>query len=232
MTRHPAARAAIALALLAAIAGLIALGVWQLHRRTWKLALIAQVEHRLAAAPVAAPGPEAWPRIGRDDAYLRIRLRGTYQHDRETLVQAATELGGGYWVMTPLRSDGGFTVLVNRGFVPPERREAHDRPAGAVDVAGLLRVSEPGGGFLRANDPATARWYSRDVPAIAAAKHLGTIAPYFVDADVASSPGWPRGGLTVVRFPNNHLVYAITWFAMAALLIAALVRLAWRPHRV
>lgn len=230
--KRPLVRAGLALALLAAIAGLIALGVWQLHRRTWKLALIAQVEHRLAAAPIAAPGPDSWPRIGRDDAYLRVRLRGMYQHDRETLVQAATELGGGYWVMTPLRSDRGFTVLINRGFVPPERRETHERSEGTVEVAGLLRVSEPGGGFLRANDPAGGRWYSRDVAAIAAAKRLGPVAPYFVDADAASGPGWPRGGLTVVRFPNNHLVYALTWFAMAALLIAALIRLAWRPRHV
>ena len=88
---------------LLAIAGLVALGLWQLERRAWKLALIAQVERRLSAAPVAAPGPRAWPRIGRDDAYRRVTVRGTFMQDRETLVQAATALGRGYWVMTPLR---------------------------------------------------------------------------------------------------------------------------------
>ena len=83
-------------------------------------------------------------------------------------------------------------------------------------------MSEPGGGFLRANDPAADRWYSRDVAAIAAARGLDEVAPFFIDAD--GTPGAtapPLGGLTVVAFPNNHLLYAFTWFAMALLL-------AWR----
>ena len=46
----------VAGALLAVIALLIGLGVWQLQRRTWKLALIAHTEAMLASPPVAAPG--------------------------------------------------------------------------------------------------------------------------------------------------------------------------------
>jgi surfeit locus 1 family protein len=217
-----------ALALLV-VAGLIALGVWQLERRVWKLALIAQVERRLAAAPVAAPGPEAWPRIGKDDAYTRIVLHGTLANDRATLVQAATDIGAGYWVITPMATDRGFTVLVNRGFVPPERkRQATVGPSGPVTITGLLHVSEPKGGFLRTNDPAADRWYSRDIPAIAAKRKLGQVAPYFVDADARSERGWPRGGLTVIAFPNNHLQYALTWFAMAAVLAFMSMRVALR----
>lgn len=227
-----AGRAALALALVALFAGLIALGVWQLQRLGWKRALIAQVEQRLAAAPVAAPGPAEWPGIGPQDAYRRVALRGTFRNDRETLVQAVTRFGAGFWVLTPLETDRGFTVLVNRGFVPPERRAPGARgapaPSGTVTVRGLLRLTEPGGGFLRDNDPAAGRWYSRDVAAIARARQLGPTAPYFVDADAAASPGWPRGGLTIVRFPNNHLVYALTWFGMAALLAGALAWLARR----
>lgn len=203
---------------LLAIAGLVALGLWQLERRTWKLALIAQVERRLSAAPVPAPGPSAWAGIAREDAYTRVVLHGTYAHDRETLVQAATTLGSGYWVLTPLATDTGFTMLVNRGFVPPDRKVRPRPPAAPVTVTGLLRVTEPGGGFLRSNDPAADRWYSRDVAAIAARRGLPSAAPYFVDADAASEPGWPRGGLTVIAFANSHLQYALTWFAMAAML--------------
>ncbi|WP_404339815.1 SURF1 family protein [Sphingomonas sp. MMS12-HWE2-04] len=228
------ARALLALALLALIAGLVALGVWQLQRRTWKLALIDQVEHRLAAAPVPAPSPEVWPRVGTGDAYLRVTLHGSYLPDRDTLVQAVTDFGSGYWVLTPLRSDRGFIVLVNRGFVPTEMREIEERdapPKAPVTVAGLLRVSEPHGGFLRANQPNANRWYSRDVAAIASAKKLGPVAPYFIDADAVSSEEWPRGGLTVVRFANNHLVYALTWFAMAAMLGGVLVWLVRRRPR-
>ena len=90
-------------------------------------------------------------------------------------------------------------------------------------------MTEPGGGFLRANDPAANRWYSRDVAAIAAARGLGRTAPYFVDADAAPNPGGlPVGGLTVVKFPDNHLVYALTWFALMLLALFFAWRL-WRP---
>lgn len=203
--------------------GFVALGVWQVQRLAWKTELIAQVEARVHASPAPAPGPAAWVHVDRArDQYRRVTLRGFFQHDRETRVQAVTDLGAGFWVMTPLRTDRGFTVFVNRGFVPPERREPASRPAGQAEgeqtVVGLLRITEPGGGFLRRNDPARDRWYSRDVPAIAKARGVGATAPYFVDADATpNAGGWPRGGLTVIRFSNNHLMYAVTWFGMAGL---------------
>jgi surfeit locus 1 family protein len=222
-------RVALGAFALLVIAGLVSLGVWQLQRRTWKLALIEQVDRRLTASPVPAPGPGQWPRIGRDDAYTRVTVHGTFRNDRETLVQAVTDFGPGYWVLTPMTTDRGFTVLVNRGFVPSERKAPNDHSrAGAATITGLLRISEPKGGFLRSNDPAGDRWYSRDVAAIAAKRSLGAVAPYFIDADARSSPAWPRGGLTVVSFTNNHLVYAITWFAMAILLAAMSLRMALR----
>ncbi len=208
---------------------LTGLGVWQLQRRAWKLELIRQVETRVDAAPVAAPGPEEWPALtAANDAYRRVVVSGRFLNDRETLVQAVTERGSGFWVLTPMMTDWGFTVLVNRGFVPTDRRDAATRAAGQIEgdaaLAGLLRMTEPGGGFLRANDPAADRWYSRDVAAIARAKGLSGVAPYFVDADATENlGGLPVGGLTVIRFPNNHLVYALTWFAMAALLAGGLV---------
>ena len=170
----------LAIVAVLAIASLVSLGVWQLHRRTWKLALIEQVDRRLAAAPIPAPGPALWPSIGRDDAYTKIAVRGTWDADRTTLVQAVSDLGAGYWVMTPIHSDRGFTVLANRGFIPFDmktNRAAWRAPGGIVSVSGLLRVSEPGGGFLRSNDPAADRWYSRDVAAIAAKRSLGRVAP-------------------------------------------------------
>jgi surfeit locus 1 family protein len=200
-----------------------ALSLWQVQRRAWKLDLIAQVEHRIHAAPTPAPGPSVWANLSQaSDAYRRVRLTGLYDHGRETLVQAVTDLGPGFWVMTPLRADSGVTVLVNRGFTPTARKSPETRRAGQIEgpvtVVGLLRLSEPRGGFLRRNEPAEGRWYSRDVAAIAQAKGLSGVAPYFVDADATPNPGgWPRGGLTVVRFPNSHLIYALTWFGLALL---------------
>jgi surfeit locus 1 family protein len=95
-----------------------------------------------------------------------------------------------------------------------------------VNITGLLRLSEPGGRFLRANRPAQDLWYSRDVAAIARKRGLGSTAPVFIDADATPNlRGYPVGGLTVVKFRNAHLVYAFTWFGLAALCVAGLVLL-------
>ncbi len=226
-------RTAAVLAVLIVTIATAALGIWQLERRVWKHELIAAVATRTHASPVAAPGPDRWASVSaKADAYRRVTATGRFRHDRETLVQAVTERGAGYWVLTPLETPG-FTLLVNRGFVPKDRRDAKTRiegnVAGTVRVTGLLRITEPGGAFLRSNDPVANRWYSRDVAAIAKARELRRTAPYFVDADAAPNPGgYPVGGLTIVRFNDNHMVYALTWFALCALSLF----FAWRLWRI
>jgi surfeit locus 1 family protein len=195
-----------------ATVGFGALGIWQIERRAWKLALIERVEQRIHAAPVAAPGPGEWSGITRENAeYRRVTATGRFVPGRETLVRAVTELGEGYWLVEPLQSDRGFTVLVNRGFVPTgwhagsvvsssgtaasgdapamaDRSPAAANPPPAsttLTVTGLLRISEPKGAFLRTNVPADNRWYSRDVEAISRAQRLTDVAPYFIDAEAA-----------------------------------------------
>jgi len=222
----------MALLALLGIAGLIALGIWQIERRAWKLALIDRVEQRIHAVPGPMPSPASWPAIdAASDEYRRVTVSGRFLHDRETLVQAVTEKGPGFWVLTPLQTADGTVVLINRGFVPPERRDPASRrdgnPATPVAITGLLRLTEPKGGFLRSNDTAANRWYSRDVEAIAAARGLPRTAPFFIDADATPNPGgYPRGGLTVVNFHNNHLIYALTWFGLAIMLAGAFLRAA------
>ncbi|WP_138956681.1 SURF1 family protein [Sphingomonas sp. KC8] len=205
------------------VAALIGLGLWQVDRLAWKQQLIASIDTRIHAAPVAAPGPDEWPAIkAASHAYRRVEARGSFLHAQTSFVQAATARGSGFWVMTPLATDRGFTILVNRGFVPPEARAAIAgmRTAEPAGVTGLLRITEPGGGFLRRNDPAAGRWYSRDVAAIATAQRIDHAAPYFIDAAANPDPAaLPVSGLTVISFPNHHLGYALTWFTLAAMVI-------------
>ena len=104
------------------------LGTWQVERLAWKRDLISKVDARAHAAPVPAPRAAEWPALTPDNAeYRRVSASGSYLYDKQTLVQAATELGSGYWVMTPLRLDSGDIVLVNRGFVLPEWRKTRRR---------------------------------------------------------------------------------------------------------
>lgn len=229
--RSPAFLIGLTLIALFFFAGFCALGAWQVQRLGWKRDLIARVDTRIHALPIPAPRAAA-----RADEYRRVRISGHFLHDKTALVQAVTVRGPGFWVLTPLVTDQGFTLIVNRGFVPPDRRRDYARPQGEVHVAGLLRLSEPGGGFLRSNDPATDRWYSRDVAAIAAARGIrGPLADYFIDADASSDPdSLPVGGLTVIKFPNSHLQYAITWFVLAAMVAGAymfVMRQEWKDRR-
>jgi surfeit locus 1 family protein len=225
--------AGMAAALVLAIAALCALGVWQVERRSWKLDLIARIDTRIHAAPVAAPGPEAWPAIDAGkDAYRHVAAKGAFLDVPPTFTQATTALGGGFWVLSPLKTDQGFVVLVNRGFVLPEQRDEVGSSPGAAGITGLLRISEPKGGFLRSNDPAANRWYSRDVAAIAQARGLGDVAPYFIDVDKGAADAVPVGGLTVVDQPNNHFVYALTWFALAIMAAGGLIFLIRDERRV
>ncbi|AXA90717.1 SURF1 family protein [Massilia sp. YMA4] len=212
-----------------------ALGTWQVKRLQWKLDLIERVNSRVNAAPVPAPGPQQWARVSAaSDEYRRVRVSGKFLYQYTTRVQTTTARGIGFWLMTPLCTDDGI-IFVNRGFVPMRSGDL-DQPAPpsagaepcaggfgpAAEVTGLLRLPEPKGRLLRENDPANERWYVRDVPAIAARRGLRNVAPYFVDAPAGQeypmdASEKPVGGLTVIAFPNNHLVYALTWFALAAM---------------
>jgi surfeit locus 1 family protein len=218
--RPSVAGVALAALLAAAFAGFVALGVWQLQRMAWKHALIARVDARIHAAPVAPPPRAAWSTVSEErDGYRRVRLAGTFLPVAEARTQAVTDFGMGAWSLAPLRTDTGDIVFVNRGFVPQGVRAAA-LPTDRVEIVGLLRPSEPGGGFLRRNAPGEDRWHSRDVAAIARARGLpaASVAPFFVDAEAGAQPGgWPRGGLTVVTFRDPHLGYALTWFGMALL---------------
>lgn len=223
----------LAVALAIACLGCVALGVWQLQRMQWKRDLIERVEARVGAAPVAIPQRTRWPDVdAASDEYRRVQATGMYLPGAEARTQAVTDLGAGFWVLTALRTDAGEVVFVNRGFVPTGVQPS-PAPSGQVTVTGLLRLPEPGGGFLRRNDAPADRWYSRDVHAIAGARGLpvASVAPFFIDAEAGNaSAAWPRAGMTVVRFRDTHLSYALTWFALAALTAWAGLRL-WRIDR-
>ena len=239
--KGPSTTTKIVVVLLAAIlfSGFCALGYWQVERRAWKLDLIERIDARVHGDAVAAPARDDWENVTRArDEYRKVRVTGTYRNDLESQVYTATDYGAGYWVLTPLMRDDGTIIMINRGFVPTEKRAPDTRPEGMVEgevtVTGLLRINEPVGTFIRDNVPSEERWYSRDVKAMATKRGLDAtnVAPYFIDGDGAENPAkLPLGGLTKIRFPNNHLTYALTWFGMALLtLVAAWIVLRPRKH--
>jgi surfeit locus 1 family protein len=203
---------------------LVALGVWQLQRLEWKSRLIAERATAVAAAPVSPPQTLAEARALE---FHRLTVEGVFLHDKEILRNAIAAKGdAGFDVLTPLREEGGRIVFVNRGFVPTELKDPATRPtgqlAGTVRVSGLLRVppDKKPGWFIPDNRPDRNAWFWIDLRAMAAADGLANVAPFYIDADAEPNPGgWPKGGVTPLALPNDHLQYAITWFSLAAALV-------------
>jgi surfeit locus 1 family protein len=203
--------------------------MWQIHRLAWKEALIARTDAAMQAAPV---GLGALPADLAAIEYRRVTMTGRYEVLGLTLVTGTSTLGSGYWVLVPLRDDTGRVVYVNRGFMPiGSRTEAARRalPATQVTVTGLLRLTEPEGTLLRGNHPAEDRWYSRDIAAIAARRGVAADARWFLDVqrETPTNADAPVPDLTIVRFPNSHLSYALTWFTLALLSVCGGIVL-WR----
>jgi surfeit locus 1 family protein len=206
----------------------LALGFWQIERLFWKEGLIAQRQAALAAAPIAAPRSME---EARGMEFRHVADEGVFLNDKEIFLGATSEGGGqGYQVLTPLLEAGGRVVFVNRGFIPGELKDPAKRAAGEitgrVQVQGLLRQppAQRPVWFLPDNRPDLNYWFWVDIPAMSAADKLDRFAPFYIDADAAPNPGgWPRGGVTRLTLPNNHLQYAITWFSLAVGLIVIYV---------
>ncbi len=209
----------------------LALGAWQLERLEWKTGLITQRRAAVQSAPV--PIPKTLEEASRLEFHPVI-AEGMFLHDEEIYLGAASPSGGqpGFQVLTPLRLADGRIVFVNRGFVRSELKNPEKRGAG--QLAGPVRVSGPlrlpkgkPGWLVPDNRPDRNYWFWVDLPAMAAATGLSDVAPFYIDADATPNPGgWPKGGVTPVNLPNDHLQYAITWFALAAAAIAVYV--VWR----
>ncbi len=200
---------------------LVGLCVWQVQRMYWKEALIAEREARVAAEPVALPA------VGSDPAgleYRRVRVEGTFQHDKELFLGARSMNGNaGYHVLTPFALSGGGSVLVDRGWVPVERkapdRRAEGQVAGIQTVDGVVRLPHGQAWMQPDNEPQHNMWFFVDPPAMATATGADLRTDLYVEAGSAENPGqYPVGGQTRIELPNDHLQYAVTWGLLAAAL--------------
>jgi cytochrome oxidase assembly protein ShyY1 len=220
-----------ALLTLAALAVLIGLGTWQLERKAWKEGLIAALDARLSASPVALPSPAQWASLDpARDEFTRVTFRAEFLPDSDAIVWAnASSMRDdvkppGFYVFTPARLAGGELVVVNRGFVKDDH-PGGDRPRppaakGAVEITGLLRWPEPPGWFNPATYSASSKlWFLRDHVAMNAERKWGAVAPFYVEREAQTPPdGLPSPGALKPNLPNNHRQYALTWYGLAIVL--------------
>jgi surfeit locus 1 family protein len=204
---------------LPAVLGALALGTWQVQRLQWKNALVAERQARRDAPPLAAL-PERFEPAQHE--FRKVRVTGRLLHDKEMYLAARSLRGNaGYHLITPLALDG-TTVLVNRGWIPLDRKLPDTRKpgnaAGTVTIEGYLRAETGPGWFTPNNEPDRNFWFTVDIAAMARRHGLEKVAPFYIEAGPAENPGgYPVGGITRFELPNDHLQYAIIWYAMAVI---------------
>lgn len=207
---------------------LLSLGTWQLHRLQWKEHLVAEIETRRHAVPADLASVERKAKAGDDIDYLPVTTSGTFDHAHEQYFFATYDGEVGYHVYTPLIVGDGRIVFVNRGFVAEAMRDQAKRIEGQVPgtatVTGLARARLDGkpSWVVPDNEPARRLYFWKDLDAMAASAAVpkDKLVAFFIDADAAPNPGgWPRGGVTQIDLPNNHLSYALTWYGLAVVLV-------------
>jgi surfeit locus 1 family protein len=221
-----------ALFTIASLAILISLGVWQLQRKAWKEGLIATLDAQIRAEPLPLTPPSEWPSLNRTNSeFRRVTLRAEAIADAKPvyLYTGASALRSdvkqpGYFVFAPARLPDGQIVVVNRGYVPVDRKT--EPPAGTINLTGYVRWPETPGWFVSEQSTDGDIWFVRDPAAMAKHRGWGTVAPFYIDQEAPVPPaGFPKPGPLAIKLRNDHLGYAITWFGLAASLAA--VFLAW-----
>ena len=231
---------------------LVSLGNWQVRRLAWKEDLIVRVQERPQSEPLDMRHGDL-AEIGEPSSFLErneyrpMVLTGSYKPDEEvrvftSLSRPRGRFGGpGYWVMTPfVTPPSGATILVNRGFVPDGMEDAYaPPPAGEQTIRGLIRAAETGSWLTPKPDLQKRVFFARDPARIAGVTGISEglhfpgqslFITFFIDLDASFTPpsGLPQAGETRASFPNNHLQYAITWYGLAAALLAVFAVFVWR----
>jgi surfeit locus 1 family protein len=216
---------------------LCGLGTWQIQRLQWKEGLLAKIHEGLTAPPVALRDAlSALDSAHIDDAdYRRVKVHGLFENGEEIFFFTTSQDGDAvYHVITPFLMDDGHTLLVDRGYIPMELPGTAALKAGDLNgprtIVGVLRAPAAPGWFTPPIEKAKRIVHTRDPETLAKAFDVKNVFPMFLEADATPNPGgWPKGGVTVVDLPNNHLQYAITWFGLALGLLG--VYLAYHASR-
>jgi surfeit locus 1 family protein len=214
---------------LSALVGCIALGTWQLDRKTWKEALIATLTQRASARPVDLPNPADWLTMNQaDDEFRRVKFEAEFLPGREAVVFTSGSplrpdvKSHGYFVFAPARTSTGALIVINRGFSPDARARApeHPKPDGMIEMVGALRWPERGSWFVTEHDAKDNTWYARNHVSMAARNEWGFAGPFYVELEAPAPPGGvPQPGPLRVNLRNEHLQYAITWYALAGVVV-------------
>lgn len=223
--------------MLVALCILVALGSWQVKRLNWKQGLVASVEARVNADPIAFKEALARFQSGEDMTYTPVTIEGVFANQHEAHVFGTLNAKPGYYVFAPLMVAGRTDpVYINRGFVLQRFKAQSSRSDGLlqepVQVTGLFRVREKLSGVSAlvqpVDNPDTNEWYQRNPEIFARHAGLNTVDAYIDTNGQENLAAWPKGGTTRLAFNNRHLEYALTWYGLALTLIGVWGAYSWR----
>ena len=191
-----------------------ALGTWQLYRLQWKLELISEITFGLDSRPI-----EYSSSIKKN--YQRVNTKGKFYFDKQIYVYSLNEKGKpGYDVVTPFRTNKNENVLINRGWI---NKELKDNPIINFDketdqkIVGLLRKIYKPNIFKPENDIKNNIWFSINLEDLkeATGEQFNEFVIFLEDNQVKT----PIPKKISIDVPNNHLKYAITWYAISISII-------------
>ena len=199
---------------------LVSLGVWQLQRLEWKEEILFSINQTLKS------GPEALPQFPKkaSDQYLSVTADGEFLQGEVHVLTSMKFKGPGFRVIAPFQTLQGEVILVDRGFIK-EVEKSYVRPLGKIEIVGNLLWPSETDYFTPDPDFESNIWFARNLEAMA--EELNTAQVLMVLRET-STIGAPEPQPVGVDIPNNHYVYALTWFSMALVWFGMTLYFLWR----
>lgn len=239
---------AVGVLVLLAVPFCVFMGSWQLSRFETRVDAHKDAKHTevqtagRAPVPLASLLPDTGTQVPPDASGRPVTATGRFDTAHQLLVPDRLLDGrNGYYVLTPLRVDGGAALPVVRGWLPGDVPSAAERgavppaPAGEVTVTGALQYAETAGSD---GVPAAPGGLPAGQLGIISAATLVNVLPYpvysgWVTATRSTAPlkpvppvAPPGSGLDLKAFQN--LGYTGEWFVFAGFVVFMYFRLARR----
>jgi len=191
-----------------------ALGTWQIYRLQWKLELISEITHGLNSSPT-----EYSNLIKKN--YQRVNAMGKFNFEKQIYLYSLNDSGKpGYDVVTPFRTNKNQNVLINRGWI---KKELKGNPSinleteAEIEIVGLLREIYKPNIFKPNNDLKNNIWFSINLEDLkdTTGEQFNEFIIFLEDNQIKT----PLPKKISIDVPNNHLKYAITWYAISISII-------------
>lgn len=204
------------------LALLLALGVWQVQRLSWKTAILDEIKDRIAAEPGPLPvGPD--PEV---DRYLPVSVTGEVTGEPLHVLFSTQAFGAAYRLVAPFRTVDERSILVDLGAIPANAKD-DPRVFPPLTLMGNVHWPDETDSFTPEPERNRNIWFARDVAQMA--RELGTEPVLVVARSVEPAlEGVVQDPVGITNIPNDHLGYAITWFSLAAIWAGMTVVLGWR----